>query len=91
MAFDCLYEERVAIMHYDGGLEVADAEDAAYRICYRRMEMQTKRDGGVEFKHTLVAPGGKKPAEKPVAKQEVQTEMSFEEFQTQARNRFNYE
>lgn len=88
---DCLYEERAAIMHYLGGLSVADAEDAAYKICYRKTEVIHKPDGGVEFKHILVAPGGKKPAEKQVAEPEVQTEMSFEEFRSQARNRFNYE
>ena len=91
MAVDCLYEERAAIMHYLGGLSVADAEDAAYRICYRKMEQYTKRDGSVEFKHTLVAPGGKKP-EKPVAKPEEQLgQMNFEEFRSQARSRFKYE
>lgn len=89
MNFDCLYEERAAIMHYLGGLTVAAAEDAAYKICYRRIEMKTNRDGGVEFRHTLTA---NKPVVKQVAKQEEQqTAMSFEEFRAQARNRFNYE
>ncbi|NVO00927.1 MAG: hypothetical protein HXX17_16545 [Geobacteraceae bacterium] len=91
VAFDCLYEERVAIMHYDGGLSVADAEDAAYKTCYRKMEMNTKADGSVEFKHTLIAPGAKPPASKHVAKQEEQGQMSFEAFRQQARNRFRYE
>lgn len=90
MAFDCLYEERAAIMHYLGGLSVAAAEDAAYKICYRKTEMKTNRNGGMEFTHTLVAPGGKK-AEKQVAKPEEQTTMSFEDFRSMARNRFHHE
>lgn len=88
---DCLYEERAAIMHYLGGLSVAEAEDAAYRICYRKMEMNTKAGGSVEFRHTLVVPGAKQPAAKLVAKQEAQDQMSFEAFREQARNRFGYE
>lgn len=89
MTFDCLYEERAAIMQYQGGMTCSQAEDAAYRCCYRKMEMTKKPDGGVEFKHTLSA---NKPAEKQVAKpEEQQTLWSFEEFQAQARKRFGYE
>lgn len=89
MYLDYLYEERVAIMIIEGGLSESEAKDKAWHCCYRKTTMIHKPDGGVEFRHTLSA---NKPPAKEVAKQEEQqTEMSFEEFRSQARNRFNYE
>lgn len=83
--FDSTYEERVAIMIADGGLSEGEAKQKSWLICYKRMEMTNTPDGGVSFKHTLTAPKPPKPAPLPPAAE--QTEMSFEEFRAQARQR----
>jgi len=53
---DIAFEERVAIMMYDGGLSEAEAQDQAYRCCYHKQVEYLKRDGTTETRHTLVAP-----------------------------------
>lgn len=71
--FDSTFEERIAIMFYDGGLSEQEARERAYRICYLRTEITRHRDGRVDIKHTLVAPTEPKP--KPPPPQEEQLEL----------------
>lgn len=80
-------------MIHDGGLPVEEAERKAWKIVHHRVEMYKRRDGSVEFKHSLVVPGAKKAASNQVAKQEEQPQlpMSFEDFRARARERFGYE
>lgn len=53
--YDYDYEERAAIMEYDGGLSRVEAEQKAWLIVYRKVERVVRRDGSVEMKHTLTA------------------------------------
>jgi hypothetical protein len=75
MEFDSTYDERVAIMIHDGGLSEGEAQQKAWMICYRRG-------------NNLVCPTESKKMASPIPEPPAAEQMSFEEFQRQARARF---
>lgn len=83
--FDCLYEERAAIMEYLGGLSRGEAEQKAWMICYRKSEMRRTSDGGTEFRYTLSAP---KAAAPPLPKAAEQLELITREQYLEGIKRF---
>lgn len=69
MAFDSTYEERAGILEYQAFFSRSEAETRAHRICYHRTETRQRKDGTIEFQHTLTAPVGMKPAPQPIEEQ----------------------
>lgn len=51
-----LLMERAAIIHYIGGVPWGEAQKRAYQWVYMRTETRRTADGGIETRHTLVAP-----------------------------------
>jgi len=88
--FDCLYEERAAILQYQAFFSRSEAEARAHRICHLRTEQYRRKDGSIGFNYTLVAPVEKKPQPK-TPEEEYQEVMGFEDFRAAVRQRFGHE
>lgn len=77
---ELLIEERTCLHHYCGGVPWAVARQRAYNDVYKHTEVRRTPGGGVETRHTLVAPTPPKAKPAPAAEPEQQELFSQDEF-----------